>query len=88
MANTRTNFNAKVIKEIILEIIKKIPLVDSSVEPKVEINLKNFVIDIKVAINDDNYGVYNCLSETQDLVYYELKEMFDNDQITVNVETL
>ncbi len=88
MANTRTNFNAKVIKEIILEIIKKIPLVDSSVEPKVEINLKNFVIDIKVAISDDNYGVYNCLSETQDLVYYELKEMFDNDQITVNVETL
>ncbi len=88
MANTRTNFNAKVIKEIILEIIKKIPLVDSSIEPKVEINLKNFVIDIKVAINDDNYGVYNCLSETQDLVYYELKEMFDNDQITVNVETL
>ena len=88
MANTRTNFNAKVVKEIILEIIKKIPLVDSSIEPKVEINLKNFVIDIKVAINDDNYGVYNCLSETQDLVYYELKEMFDNDQITVNVETL
>ncbi len=88
MANTKTNFNAKVIKEIILEIIKKIPLVDSSIEPQVEINLKNFVIDIKVAIDNENYGIYNCLSETQDLVYYELKEMFDNDQITVNVGTL
>lgn len=88
MALKKTNFDINVIKEIVTETIKKVPLIDLSKDPEIEIDSKKMIFDIKVCIKKDNYGIYTCLSEVQDLVYYELKELFDENQITVNVGTL
>ncbi|MDE7433726.1 MAG: hypothetical protein K2M43_01070 [Mycoplasmoidaceae bacterium] len=88
MAINKTHFNEKVIREIIIEIIKKVPLVNSNITPVINVNLNKMVFNVEVSVNDDNYGVFNCLSEVQDLIYYELSEITDNNEIIVNVRTI
>ncbi len=88
MSNNKIKFNVKVIEEIVNETIKKIPLIDFSITPSIEIDPNNRIIDIKIAVQKNSYSVFTCLSEVQDLVYYELKGMLDNSNIVVNVGTL
>ena len=88
MAINKTHFNEKVIREIIIEIIKKVPLVNSNITPVINVNLNKMVFNVEVSVNDDNYGVFNCLSEVQDLIYYDLSEISDNNEIIVKVRTI
>ncbi len=88
MPNAKIEFKADVIEEIILQYLDKVPLIDNKVQPKISIDTKNMVFDIKVAFHHSNYGVYTTLTEIQDLLYFELKAIFDCDKLTINVGAL
>lgn len=88
MPNAKIEFKENLIEEIILQYLDKIPLIDNKIQPKISIDTKNMVFDINVAFRNSNYGVYTTLTEIQDLLYFQLKAIFDCDKLTINVGAL
>lgn len=88
MSNVKIKFKEDVIEEIILQYLKKVPLVDNKIQPKISIDTKNMIFNVNVPFHHSNYGVYTTLTEIQDLLYFELKAIFDCDKLTINIGAL
>lgn len=80
-------FDKKLIEEIIVGVLAKIPLIDFSKKQTISFN-ENNEIKVEFSLKPEALSVYNIAFDAQSTIYYELVSCLNSKNFTINVSII
>lgn len=79
------NFSEKLVTDLVLEELKKVPGINFKTTPKINIDLNANKIVITFSPVSSIYNVFNLANKIQEAIYHQIKIQFDLEELTVDI---